>query len=50
MNANNPPNNTSSINDLNTVIDNAMVPFPIDWKILPESTPNGISNKKKHKM
>ena len=27
-----------------------MVPFPMDWKMLPAKIPNGMNNMKKHKM
>ena len=38
------------MNDLNIVISNEKVPFPIDWKIFPERTPNGMKSRKKHKI
>ena len=38
------------INDLKTVRSKDLKPCPMDWKILPESTPNGMSKIKKHKI
>lgn len=49
-NANNPANSTSRMNVLSIVNIKDIVPFPIDWKILPARIPNGMNNIKKHKI
>lgn len=49
-NANRPANITSRMNDLSIVKINDIVPFPIDWKMLPANIPNGINKMKKHKI
>lgn len=41
---------TSRINDLRTVKRSDIVPFPIDWNMLPARTPKGMKNIKKPKI
>lgn len=45
-NANSPAKTSSSKNALNIVRDRDIVPFPMDWKRLPDMIPNGTSSKK----
>ena len=49
-NANKAANTTSRMNVLSIVKIKEIVPFPIDWKILPATIPNGMNNMKKHKI
>ena len=49
-NANNAAKIISRRNALKNVKAREIVPFPIAWKRFPAKIPNGMNNKKKHKM
>ena len=49
-NANNPANITSRMNALRIVKKSEIVPFPMDWKMLPANIPRGMNNMKKHRI
>lgn len=49
-NANSAANIISRMNDLSIVMSREDVPFPIDWKMFPASTPSGMNRMKKHNI
>ena len=49
-NANRPANRTSRMNVLIIVSIREIVPFPIDWNMLPAKIPSGMNSMKKHKI
>ena len=50
MNAKSPAKSTSRMNVLIIVRIRDVVPFPIDWKMLPAKIPRGMNSMKKHKI